>query len=338
MVFGGFEPKEAAMRRPTALLLAALTVSAAPALGAGRGVEPVTVLVASTVGENARRTMPPELWQKLVDSFVYARNVVHFAGSGTPTIGDCKAAKAAYAVTAQFDLAPRLPGLGQDPDRKYAMARVTLLNCITGVASPERTFQFESQPLSQAQAGDFEPNESETWSRTVQTRLGKLALEPGGLAGAARATRTVVITSTTPGVPRGGSAPRAASGNASGTASVTVTARGPATTNGVANTTTVQVERYARIKRVDGDFVYLSVTGYTLIPDEILRTFADKDGNERPYLELVVTEVSSQSIQASFDRRMKGFVMPRVGDYLEPLGAPTPTPAASPSGPAAAGH
>jgi hypothetical protein len=80
------------------------------------------------------------------------------------------------------------------------------------------------------------------------------------------------------------------------------------------------------------------VTGYTLIPDEILRTFADKDGNERPYLELVVTEVSSQSIQASFDRRMKGFVMPRVGDYLEPLGAPTPTPAASPSGPAAAGH
>jgi len=328
MVFGGFEPKEGAMRRPTALLLAALTVSVAPARGAGRGVEPVTVLVASTVGENARRTMPPELWQKLVDSFVYARNVVHFAGSGTPTIGDCKAAKAAYAVTAQFDLAPRLPGLGQDPDRKYAMARVTLLNCITGVASPERTFQFESQPLSQAQAGDFEPNESETWSRTVATRMGKLALEPGGLAGAARATRTVVITSTTPAGPRPATASRAASGPAS----VTVTARGPATANGVASTTTttVQVERYARIKRIDGDFAYLTVTGYTLIPDEIMRTFADKDGNERPYLELVITEVNSQAIQATFDRRAKGFVMPHVGDYLEPLGAPTPAPVASP--------
>lgn|GEM_PF-1939300 len=309
------------MRRPIALLLAALCVCSLPARGAGRGVEPVTVLVATMVGENARRTMPPELWQKLIDSFVYARNVVHFAGSGAPTIGDCKAAKAAYAVTAQFDLSPRLPGLGQDPDRKYAMARVTLLNCITGVASPERTFQFESQPLTQAQAGDFEPNESETWSRTVQTRMGKLALEPGGFAGAARATRTAVITSTTPAGPRG-SAP----------ASVTVAVRGPATaTNGAATATTVQVERYARIKRIDGDFVYLTVTGYDLIPDEIMRTFADKDGNERPYLELVITEVTSQGVQATFDRRAKGFVMPHVGDYLEPLGAPTPAPAASPT-------
>jgi hypothetical protein len=322
MVFGGFGPKERVMRRPIALLLAALVCCAAPARGAGRGVEPVTVLVATTVGENARRTMPPELWQKLIDGFVYARNIVHFAGSGTPTIGDCKAAKAAYAVTAQFDLSPRLPGLGQDPDRKYAMARVTLLNCITGVASPERTFQFESQPLSQAQAGDFEPNESETWSRTVQTRMGKLALEPGGLAGAKRATRVAVITSTTPAGPRG--AP----------ASVTVTARAPANAKGAATTTTttVQVERYARIKRVDGDFVYLTVTGYNLIPNEIMQTFADKDGNERPYLELVITEVSSQEIQATFDRRAKGFVMPHVGDYLEPLGAPTPGPAPAPTG------
>jgi len=332
MVFGGFGPKERVMRRPTALLLAALICCAAPAYGAGRGVEPVTVLVATTVGENARRTMPPELWQKLVDGFVYARNIVHFAGTGTPTIGDCKAAKAAYAVTAQFDLAPRLPGLGQDPDRKYAMARVTLLNCITGVASAERTFQFESQPLTQAQAGDFEPNESETWSRTVQTRLGKLALEPGGLAGARRATRVAVITSTTPAGPHG-----------STPASVTVTARAPSgatrgpggstlpTTTATA-TTTVQVERYARIKRIDGDFVYLTVTGYNLIPDEILQTFADKDGNERPYLELVITEVSTQEIQATFDRRAKGFVMPHVGDYLEPLGAPTPGPAPSPTG------
>jgi hypothetical protein len=318
------------MRRPIALLLAALCVSFVPAQGAGRGVEPVTVLVASTVGENARRTMPPELWQKLIDTFVYARNIVHFTGTGTPTIGDCKAAKAAYAVTAQFDLSPRLPGLGQDPDRKYAIARVTLLNCITGVASAERTFHFESQPLSQAQAGDFEPNESETWTRTVQTRMGKLALEPGGLVGAARATRTAVITSTTASGPR-----------TNAPASVTVTVRGPAPASGGARTappqtTTVQVERYARIKRVDGDFAYLTVYGYNLIPDEILRTFADKDGNERPYLELVITEVSTQEIQATFDRRAKGFVMPHVGDYLEPLGAPTPGPAPSPA--AAAAH
>jgi hypothetical protein len=164
----------------------------------------------------------------------------------------------------------------------------------------------------------------------VQSRLGKLALEPGGLAGAARATRVAVVTSTTPAVPR-----------SNVPASVTVMARGPASAKGVATTTTttVQVERYARIRRVDGDFVYLTVTGYNLMPDEIMQTFADKDGNERPYLELVITEVSSQEIQATFDRRAKGFVMPHVGDYLEPLGAPTPGPAASPSAsPAAAGH
>jgi hypothetical protein len=298
------------MRRPSALLLAALCLSTAPALGAGRGVEPVTVLVASTVGENARRTMPPELWQTLVDSFVYARNIVHFTGSGTPTIGDCKAAKAAYAVTARFDLAPRLPGLGQDPDRKYAMARVTLLNCITGVASAERTFAFESQPLSAAQAGDFEPSESETWSRTVRDRLGKLALEPGGLAGASRATRTAVVTTA---------------------------AKGPGTKTN-ANPNAVPVERYARIKRIEGDIVFLTVSGYRLVPDEVMTIFADKDGNARPPVELVITEASTREIQATFDTRAKGFVMPHVGDYLEPLGAstPAPVPSASPAG--AAGH
>jgi hypothetical protein len=289
MVFGGFGPNGVAMRRPLALLLAALAASAAPVLAAGRGPVPVTVLVATTVSENARRTMPPELWQKLVDEYVFATKIIHFAGTGSPTLADCKAAKAVYAVTASFDLAPRLPGFAQDPDRKYAMARVSALNCVTGVPAPERTIRFESQPLSQAQAGDFEPNVSEMWGRTVRDRLGKLSLDRAGAP-------------ETPGTP-----------GAAG-------ARGGAVVSGL-----------ARITRIDGATVFFTPGGYPLFPSQVVQVFANKDGVARPLVELVITDVTRREIEATFNSRAPGFVMPQIGDFIQPAGLPavaSPSPAA----------
>lgn len=175
------------MRRLASPLLAVLAVVAlaAPA-GAARRAAPVTILVAANVAEAARRTMPPDLWQRLVYEYANASKVIPFTGSGAPSLDDCHKAGAAYALSADFELTPRLPGMGQDTDRKYATARVALINCITNRPMSERTIRLESDPLSRANEGDFEPNVQVTWMRAVREQLGRQPLE---LAGVARIVR-----------------------------------------------------------------------------------------------------------------------------------------------------
>ncbi|GAC1598167.1 MAG: hypothetical protein NVS3B28_30100 [Candidatus Velthaea sp.] len=186
-VFCGFGPKVSLMRRLACALLVLWSVAfpAAPA-AAARRVAPVTILVAANVAEAARRTMSPELWARLVSDYVSASKVVQFSGAAAPTREDCRAAGAAYAVNATFELMPRLPGLAQDTDRKYGLARIDLLNCITGTATPTHVVRLESDPLSRANEGDFEPNVEITWARAVRDRLGR---EPLELTGVARITR-----------------------------------------------------------------------------------------------------------------------------------------------------
>jgi hypothetical protein len=172
------------MRRTAVLVLVlfAAGLVGVPALAAGRRSSPVTVLVAATVADSAKRTMPPTLWLRLITDYVNASKVIPFTGAAAPTRDDCRAAGALYLVNATFELAPRLPGAAQDSDRKYATARIDLLNCLTGVASPTRNVRFESDPLSNANAGDFEPNVEFTWARPVRDKLARETLELSGVA------------------------------------------------------------------------------------------------------------------------------------------------------------
>ncbi|GAC1406965.1 MAG: hypothetical protein NVSMB64_13240 [Candidatus Velthaea sp.] len=188
MVFGGFGPKGRLMRRLACAFLVLLPVAAAamPATAAGRRIVPVTILVGTSVAEPARRTMSADLWARLVTEYVSASKVVTFAGAAAPTRDECRAAGAAYAVNATFELMPRLPGLAQDTDRKYGIARIDLLNCSTGTATPTHVIRLESDPLSRANEGDFEPNVEITWGRAVRDRL---AREPLELTGVARIVR-----------------------------------------------------------------------------------------------------------------------------------------------------
>ena len=165
-----------------AALVATLSVTG-PAAAASRPKLPVSVLIVIDVVEDAQQTMPAALWRRIVVDYVGARSSTAEDGTALPESDRCRAAHALYAVFASFERAPRLPGLAQEPDRAYALARFTVRNCVTGLVSPAKTVRLQSDPLSDADRGDFEPNAERTWDRSVRADL---ARDPLLLAAVAR--------------------------------------------------------------------------------------------------------------------------------------------------------
>lgn len=150
-----------------ALLLAA----AAPAAAAPLGPAPTAVLVVADVGENARRSMPAALWRKLAADYV-GRSASAEDGTALPDDARCRSANAQYAVLATFDRATRLPGLAQDTDRAYGIARFTVRNCVTGTVSPTKTVRVESEPLSTSDRREDELTAA-AWERAVRATLAR---------------------------------------------------------------------------------------------------------------------------------------------------------------------
>jgi hypothetical protein len=165
--------------RPPRLIAAvaagALLIGPVPAGSAPAAAAAGTVIVTATVGSNAADVMPQRLWRSLVVGAIAARRTVV---DDEPTIADeasCRAAHAAYAVLATFDRAPRLPGLAQDPDRIYAIARFTVRNCATGALLPQRVVELESDPSAQPFRGET-PSPAGIWERSVRAALGRSIL------------------------------------------------------------------------------------------------------------------------------------------------------------------
>ena len=174
--------------RPLPLVAVAVAAAAlaGPAAAAPRAPIPATVLIVTDVGESAQRSMPAALWRKLVTEYVGARSATAEDGTALPDDAHCRSAHALYAVFATFDRAMRLPGLAQDTDRVYGVARFIVRNCLTGTVSPTKTVRVESDPLSEADRGDYEPNAERTWDRAIRTTL---AREPLVLTAVARIVR-----------------------------------------------------------------------------------------------------------------------------------------------------
>jgi hypothetical protein len=269
-----------------AVLVLALATPVAPAAAAQRPSLPATVLVTVFVGENATRTMPQALWRKLASEYVSARTVTAEDGPALADDARCKSAHALYAVLATFERATRLPGLAQDTDRAYAVARFTVKNCITGAVLPTKTVRLESDPLSEADRGDFEPNAERTWERSVRATLARNPLAFGLTAGG------------------GGSTAVAAPGSSPG----------PAGAGSAASTRfSAPAGAIARITRVEGSVVFID--GGKFVVNQVLHVFADKNAN--PYatpIELIVLDVSGKYAQCS----VIGNVSPQRGDYVEP--------------------
>ena len=152
------------------VLLTALSTAGVAAPAARPGV-PGTVLVTVFVGENATRTMPAALWRSLAVEYVGAKAVTAEDGATLADEARCRSAHALYAVLATFERATRLPGLGQDTDRAYGVARFTVRNCLTGAVAPAKTIALESDPLAEADRGDVDPNAERTWGRAIRATL-----------------------------------------------------------------------------------------------------------------------------------------------------------------------
>ncbi|HZX67958.1 MAG TPA: hypothetical protein VFE70_03685 [Candidatus Elarobacter sp.] len=163
--------------RPIPGLTAALAVVVLAAPGAASSTPPVTVLVAATVGDGAQQMMPAALWFKLVSDYIGPAKIVSDVESTMPDEERCKSAHAAYAVLATFDRAPRLPGIAQDTDRAYAVARFIVRNCATGVVSAIKTVRLESDPVGEAERAGPATAERQ-WARAVRMSL---AHEPLGI-------------------------------------------------------------------------------------------------------------------------------------------------------------
>jgi hypothetical protein len=159
--------------RPIPPLAAVFVLFAAvqPAAADPRAPGTSAVLVVADVGENARRSMPAALWRKLASDYV-GRTASAEDGTALPDDAHCRSANAQYAVLATFDRATRLPGLAQDTDRAYGIARFTVRNCVTGVVSATKTVQVESEPLSTAERRE-EALTAATWERAVRTTLAR---------------------------------------------------------------------------------------------------------------------------------------------------------------------
>jgi hypothetical protein len=171
----GFGPEHRDVRPLPAAIAVLVAVAAATVAPAGsapvRGAPMTVVLVAAPVGEGAQQTMPAALWLRLVSQYVGRAKIVTDAEATMPDAERCRAAHAAYAVLATFDRLPRLPGMAQDTDRAYAIARFTVRNCATGEVMPARIVRLESDPPDESVRAGDEAGAEQRWAHAVQLAL-----------------------------------------------------------------------------------------------------------------------------------------------------------------------
>ncbi len=155
--------------------LAALITIATVANSARAAKGPIRVLVWAVVAEPARFTMSPELWSKDIAAFV-GGNAVAFAGPNDPTVADCRAAAADYAIVAPFSLRPKLPGMANSGDRIAAQTHLVVTNCITGTTTLDRVVFLESDPPTHATDGDIDGVPEIAWAHGLPGTLAKNAV------------------------------------------------------------------------------------------------------------------------------------------------------------------
>jgi hypothetical protein len=281
--------------RPIPGLTAALAVVALAGAGAAGSAPPVTVLVAATVGEGAQQIMPAALWFKLVSDYIGPAKIVSDVESTMPDQERCKSAHAAYAVLATFDRAPRLPGIAQDTDRAYAVARFTVRNCATGIVSVMKIVRLESDPVGESERAGPVTAERQ-WARAVRVSL---AHEPLGIIAAPK----IAVARVAP--------------------SASAVARVAPSASAVAIATTAPI--VARVARFRDGIVYLEGAG-RFAPAQVVVDYASADGAPHPPIQLVIGEVQRRAVTAT----VLGRGTPRTGDLVSPALPPTPSPQPSP--------
>jgi hypothetical protein len=237
-----------------------LPVAAAFVLGSA--AVPGPVLLVTDVGDGAQPTMPAAVWRRLATDYLGARGVTVEDGTALPDEARCRAAHAQYAVLATFDRAMRLPGLAQENDRLYGVARFTVRNCATGAIAPPKIVRVESEPLREVPRGEDEAVAERAWESAIRTAF----------------ARDPLVFATPAPVAHASAAPAGPAASASPSAH-------PA--------------RIARVVSIEGNDVFIDNTG-AFSQNQVLRAYADRNG--KPYanpVELVVVEISRRFVIAA---------------------------------------
>ena len=158
------------LRLAAAFASACLVVAAAGGPAGAVHHTPVKVLVGTSVSAGAQGTMAAALWSQLVRAYVNADTV---AFAGAPSVDDCRRAKATYAVSAPFELRPRLPGSMNSDGRVAGMTHLVVTNCVSSDIVYDRVIWLDSDPPGSATAGDFESVPEISWSRAIPAELAK---------------------------------------------------------------------------------------------------------------------------------------------------------------------
>lgn len=137
--------------------------------------------------------MPATLWRKLAVEYVGPHAVTAEDGTALPDEVRCRAAHATYAVLATFERAMRLPGLAQDTDRAYGIARFTVRSCLSGTVAPAKILRIESDPLAEPDRAADEAGAARTWERAIRTALAHDPLPLPAFARVARIENGVVF-------------------------------------------------------------------------------------------------------------------------------------------------
>ncbi len=272
-------PVAAVLALSSAVVLAGTPMPAAGAPASAPQRAPGPVLLVTDVGDGARRTMPAAVWRRLATEYLGVRGVTAEDGTTLPDDARCRAAHAQYAVFATFDHAMRLPGLAQEGDRLYGLARFTVRNCLTGTVSPAKVVRIESEPLREVPRGEEEAVAQQAWESAIRTAF---ARDPLVFATPAPVVPATPLRSATPLPPA---------------------------------TPTARPARIARVVSVEGNDVFIDNTG-AFAQNQILRAYADRNG--KPYanpVELVVVEISRRFVIAA----IVGRSAPHLGDEVEAL-------------------
>ncbi len=167
-------------------LIAAFALNRAPASRAlarsSRGA--VTVLVATSVADRARSTMPPARWARFVAAWAGPASAP-FGEEGAPDAAGCRKAGGDVLIVAPFDVRDELPGLPNATERFAGRSQIVVLDCNAAAVLFEGSVRFDGEPVAPEAAGTAEAIEA-AWARSVPGALARIRI---GVARIARIRR-----------------------------------------------------------------------------------------------------------------------------------------------------
>jgi len=144
----------------------------------------VTILIATSVADRARSTMPPARWARFVAAWAGPASEP-FGEEAAPDAAGCRKAGGDVLIVAPFDVRDDLPGLPNATERFAGRSQIVVLDCNAAAVLFSGIVRFDGEPVAPQAAGTPEAIET-AWARAVPAALARI---PIGVARIARIRR-----------------------------------------------------------------------------------------------------------------------------------------------------